>query len=94
MRNEVVHVFPSALIPDRENFLKLKIGEFEVHDRVEVVSWKLHTLVTPMNYGAISIGATGDARVDLVLRDTAVGDVLDAFDWRLQPKDMGRNLCR
>jgi hypothetical protein len=63
VRDGVVHIWPSGLIPDRENFLKLRIPAFDVNDAyVEVASFKLHMLITPRNYGAISIGATGDSK--------------------------------
>jgi hypothetical protein len=76
----VVHIWPSGLIPDRENFLKLKIPAFDVHDAyVEVASFKLHVLVTPRKYGQISIGGTGDSKVTLELENASVGAVLDAL---------------
>ena len=77
--NGVVHIFAPGTIPDRQNFLKVKIGNFEVHDEVEVASWKLHMLITPRMYAAFSIGATGDSRVDMELKDTTVEGVLDAL---------------
>ncbi len=81
VRNGVVHVFPAAVIPDRENFLQLRIEAFEVHDQVEVAFWKLHTLITPARPGSyqISIGATGDSRVDVLLKDSTVENILDAL---------------
>jgi hypothetical protein len=80
VRNGVVHIWPSGLIPDRENFLKLKISAFDVRDEyVELASFKLHTLVTPRNYGGISIGATGDSKVTLELKNTSVETALDAL---------------
>ncbi len=79
--NGVVHVSPPGLIPGRENFLKLKIEAFEVrNDYVEVASWKLHTLVTPIRGSyQISIGATGDSKVDVELKNSTVEEALDAL---------------
>ena len=79
IKNGVVHVSPPALVPDRQNFLKLKVEAFEVHAEVEVASWKLHTLVTPPRYAGISIGATGDSKVDVKLKDSTVENILDAL---------------
>jgi hypothetical protein len=81
VRNGVVHVFPRSSIPDPQNFLKLKIDGFEAHNQVEVAFWKLHTLITPSKSGSyqISIGATGDSRVDVELKDSTVENILDAL---------------
>src|SRR6266699_2113972 len=78
VRNGVVHIFP--MIPDAQNFLKLKIGEFNVHnDYIELASFKLHSFITPRRYGQISIGATGDSKVDVELKNSAAEDALDAL---------------
>src|SRR5258708_27121380 len=76
----VVHVSAPKLVPYPENFLKLKIQSFEVHNEVEVAFWKLHSLVTPRkgNY-QISVGATGDSKVDVTLKNSTVEDILDAL---------------
>jgi len=74
----VVHLFPP--IPDGQNFLKLKIREFNSqHDYIEMASFKLHLLVTPRRYGQISVGVTGDSRVTLELKDATVENILDAL---------------
>jgi hypothetical protein len=81
VKNGVVHVSPSALIPDRENFLKLKIEAFKVHNtEIEVASWKLRSflMVRKGNY-QISIGSTGDSQVSLVLENSTVEDILDGL---------------
>lgn len=76
----LVHISPLGLIPDRQNFLKLRIARFEVQDDyIEVASWRLQALVTPRTYGATSIGATGDSKVNLDLKDSTVEDILDAL---------------
>lgn len=80
LRNGVVHVFP-GFIPDRENFLKLKIGTFLLHDSyLEVASFKLHTLITPIrgNY-QISVAGPGDSRVSIELTDSTAENALDAL---------------
>jgi hypothetical protein len=78
VRNGVVHIFP--MIPDAQNFLKLKIEEFNVHnDYIELASFELHSLITPRRYSLISIGATGDSKVDVELKNSAAEDALDAL---------------
>jgi|SRR5579885_47686 hypothetical protein len=81
VRNGVLHVSPTGLIPDAENFLKIKIDGFTVHDTyVEVASFKLHTLVTPIKGSRqISIAGPGDSRVTVELKDATVEEALDAL---------------
>jgi hypothetical protein len=80
VKNGVLHVFPGSLIPDQENFLKLKIDEFSLHDTyIELASFKLHMLVTPRVYGQISIGGTGDSKVSVELKHPTLEDALDAL---------------
>ena len=80
VRNGVVHVFSVGLIPDGENFLKLKIDSYSVHNAIlEVASFKLHTLIAPRRYGQISIAGPGDSTVTLEMTNTTVEDVLDAL---------------
>ena len=80
-RNGVVHVFPSGIIPVPQDFLKLNIEDFQVrNDFIEMASYKLHELVTPITGSrVISIGAAGDSKVDLKLKNSSVEDVLDAL---------------
>jgi len=76
----VVHVQPS--IPDTENFLETNIGDFKVHDiDVEVAYFKLHSVAGPRRYGnqQISIGATGDSKVSIDLKNSTVRGALDAL---------------
>jgi len=76
----IVHISPNLSISDRENFLKLRIDPFSVHAAyVEVASFKLHTLIAPRRYGQMSIGATGDSKVDIDLTNESVSDALDAL---------------
>jgi len=76
----VAHIAPSGLIPDRENFLTTKIGAFRVQgEDVEAASFKLHNLITPTKFAGFSVGATGDSKVELDLRNFSVEDALDAL---------------
>jgi hypothetical protein len=81
VKNGVVQVSPSRdLIPDDQNFLKLKLESFEAHDDfVESASFKLHMLVTPRKSGQLSIGATGDSKVEVELKNPTVEEALDAL---------------
>jgi hypothetical protein len=81
VKNGLVQISPSRdLIPDNQNFLKLRLESFEVHgDFVEIASFKLHMLVTPRKYGQLSIGATGDSKVELELKNPTVEEALDAL---------------
>jgi hypothetical protein len=80
LRNGVVHVFSVGLIPDGENFLKLKIASYSVHNAIlEVASFKLHSLIAPRRYGQLSIAGPGDSTLTLELTNTTVEDVLDAL---------------
>jgi hypothetical protein len=81
MKNGIVHISPSTLIPSRQNFLKLKIPSFETHDTyIEVASWKLHELLDPHKGNQqVSIGGAGDSRVSVQIKDSLVEDILDAL---------------
>jgi hypothetical protein len=80
-RNGVLHV--SATIPDEQNFLKVKIGEFRVQNEYsEMAHFKLWTLLNPRpEYGSwqMSIGGRGDSKVTIELAESTVEDVLDAL---------------
>lgn len=74
----VVHL--SQPIPDGQNFLDMRIREFNSqNDFIETASFRLHTLISPRRYGLISVGATGDSRVTLELKDATVENILDAL---------------
>lgn len=81
IKNGVVQISPPKdLIPDDENFLRLTLDSFRAQgDFIEIASFKLHMLVTPRKYGQLSIGATGDSKVDVELKNCMVEDVLDAL---------------
>jgi hypothetical protein len=87
----IVHIYPSKLIRDRQNILKIKIRDFEVHDEfADVASRKLHELVKLIVYrpkpqrGPGGIAGSGAAtldtpRISLRLQNATVEDVLDAL---------------
>jgi hypothetical protein len=80
VKNGVVHVSPQGLIPDRENFLIIKIPAFEVHNEyIEMASFKLHKLIAPPRFAGFSVGATGDSKVNVELKDATVESILDAL---------------
>lgn len=80
-KNGVILVSPSqALITDKQNFLKMRLESFRAADDfVEVASFKLHMQIAPRRYGGISIGATGDSKVNLEMTGATVEDVLNAL---------------
>jgi len=80
-RNGVVHISRISTVPDRENFLKLKIEMFQTHNTaLEVASYQLHTIITPIKGNhQISIAGPGDSQLSLDLKNCTVEDVLDAF---------------
>ncbi len=90
----LVHIFAPGLLPDRENFLRLKVPEFEVHNQVvELAERRLvHTVNAtvwppkPAAGGNIREGVlssqmveVGDPLLTLKLQDVTVEDVLDAL---------------
>ena len=90
----IVHILAPRLVPDRENFLKLKVLEFEVYNQVvELAERRLSDIVNAAVYppkplaGAKPAGGTGnslgvevgDPDLTLNLQDVAVEDVLDAL---------------
>jgi hypothetical protein len=94
VRNAVVHVRPRALIPDRENFLRLRIPRFEVQNEVaETASKGLSGLVSleltpprPAAAGQAGGGVAssqlvevGDPEISISLANVTVEDGLDAI---------------
>jgi len=89
--NGIVHVFSSKLVPDRQNFLRLRIRAFEVHEEAtEVASRKLRDLakviVSPPRRQSGLGGIAGslaanldDPKVSVRLKNVSVEDVLDAL---------------
>jgi hypothetical protein len=93
-RNGLVHVFAPRLLPDPQNFLYLKVGEFDVRDEaVEVAARQLQDLVRasvcppkPVE-GAKMEGGVGHSQgveagqpaLTLKLHDVRVEDALDAL---------------
>ena len=70
VKNEAVHIFP-AEIPDAESFLKIRLGGFHAHDTmIEVASFQLHLLVTPIKGSyQVSIAGPGDSQVTVELQN-------------------------
>jgi len=77
----VVHVIPLGSIPDDQNFLKLRIRQFDVpNGSIDMALLKLHELINPSRHNGFSVGAEpGESRVTLKLRDSTVSDILDAL---------------
>jgi hypothetical protein len=93
-KNGVVHVFPSELFPNSQNFLKLRIGRFEVENADEwtaheQLSYAVRTIVAPSkpssggnlpSAGVRShLSQVGEPRLTLRLEGALVEDVLDAI---------------
>jgi hypothetical protein len=93
-KSGLVHIFGPGLVPDRENFLKLKVPEFEVHNQVvEIAERRLGDIVNatvsppkpvPGGKAAGGIGHSefvevGDPDLNLKLRDVSVEEILDAL---------------
>lgn len=90
----LVHIFPRTLVPDRENFLSLKVPDFEVRNQVvELAERRLHEVVNatvwppkpqPAGRAAGGTGSSqlvevGDPELTLRLENSTVQDVLDAL---------------
>ncbi|MGB7589890.1 MAG: hypothetical protein WCD04_06100 [Terriglobia bacterium] len=90
----LLHISAPGLVPDRENFLRLKVPEFEVHNQVvELAERRLGDIVNatvwppkPVAGGNVRGGVlssqlveVGDPDLNLKLQDVAVEDVLDAL---------------
>jgi len=90
----VLRIFAPRLIPARQNFLKLRVHEFEVNDEVvEIAERRLVDIVNstvsppkPQAKGKMGGGMghsqgveVGDPHFTLKLRDVTVEDVLDAL---------------
>lgn len=89
----LVHVFARGVVPDRENFLTLKVPEFEVHNQVVELAERrlgdiIRAAVSPpkpvaggMRGGTIGslLVEVGDPSLTLKLQGVAAEDVLDAL---------------
>jgi hypothetical protein len=76
----VAHV--SASIPDDENFLKINVQEFKVHNEyAELAYFKLRMQIIPEEHGnrQISLAGPGDSRLSVSLVQPKVEEVLDAL---------------
>ncbi len=94
VRNAVVHVQPSGLVSDRQNFLKLTIPRFDVHDQVaEVGSKRLFGLIKqrfgirekvpgPSVRGGVGFSQgveVGDPQISIILMNVTIEDALDSL---------------
>jgi hypothetical protein len=91
IKNGVVHVYPSRLIPDKQNFLRLKIGHFEaIQQVVQMASRNLDERVKltvsppkPRHGGGGVMGSLGvnpdDPELTVRLNNASVEEVLDAL---------------
>jgi hypothetical protein len=93
VRNAVVHVQPRDMIPDRENFLGLKVPQFEVQDVAEIASRRLNEFVTLKvtppkpappgqprgGIGGSQLGEVGDPEISINLKNVSVKDALDCI---------------
>lgn len=80
--NGVVHLSSAEMIPDSQNFLKLRIQTFQVRNTIpEVALFKLHDLLNPSPRGnkQVSIAGPGDSTVDLDFHNATAEDILDAI---------------
>ena len=83
VRNGVLHVLAPKLIPDRQNFLKLRIGRFRVnHEPFEIASAQLHNYLNDIIYEprgrSGSIASMGnEPKLDLDMTNARVEEVLD-----------------
>ena len=89
----LVHVFAAGLVPGRENFLNVRVSDFEAsNQKVEVVGGRLGDVVrasmsppkpyTPGRSGGTAgslLTEVGDPDLTLHLRDVTVEDILDAL---------------
>lgn len=94
IRGALVHVRPRDMIPDKENFLRLRISRFDVHNEVaEIAGRRLVDLVNlrvtppkllPPGQAVGGVGSSqfvevGDPDISLSLTQVTVEDVLDAI---------------
>jgi hypothetical protein len=81
LRDGIVHIFPYGLIPNGEDFLHMKIEDFETRNTVlELALFKLHMLVNPIRGSfQLSVAGPGDSKVSLELKDVTVQNILDAL---------------
>ena len=100
VRNGIVHIAPSGLVPRAQDFLDLKVSDFRVRNEAEeIADWRLQEIakatVSPPKLlpggttqaMAFSIGAeAGVPNVTLSLRDVTVDDVLDSLNTCKQPQ--------
>ena len=92
IRNGVLHILTPRLIPDQQNFLNQKVGDFMVDKQsVEIVSVKLqmfvNNIVSPPKPGPHGIGfsiASNPSEPDLSfeIKDTNVKEILNTIIYK------------
>jgi hypothetical protein len=84
IRNDIVRVIPLGLVPERQNFLKVKIKEFEVvNGYTDLAILKLRGIIGSQKHSGFSIGAEpGEPKITIKLRNATVADIMDALAYR------------
>jgi hypothetical protein len=81
VRKDVVHIISPGLIPEKENFLNLRIKEFQVRNGyIDVAILRLQNLISPSKYSGFSVGTDADEpKISLELGESTVSDILDGL---------------
>lgn len=81
IRNGVIRVFSPGLVPERQNFLRVKIKEFEVvNGYTDLAILKLRGMIGSQKHSGFSVGADpGEPKITIKLQDSTVADILDAL---------------
>lgn len=89
IEGSVVHVYPRALVPQRDDFLSLTLPQFEIHDVAEIASRHLGQLVrlrvapprptVPGGMGFSQFVEAGDPNISISLRNPTAAEALDAI---------------
>jgi hypothetical protein len=80
-KNGVIRVFPAGTIPDAQNFLQLKIKQFDVVDsNIDLALLKVRALINPAKQVGFSVGGEpNEPKITLRLKDSTIADILDAM---------------
>jgi hypothetical protein len=81
VRGGVVHILAPGSVPENQDFLHLRVKNFEVvNGYVDLALLKVHSLISPSKHSGFSVGAEpGESRVAVKLQDSTVADILDAL---------------
>jgi hypothetical protein len=89
VRNGVVHVQPRGMVSGRENFLRLRIPQFDIQNQVaELASRRLGQLVTAVvtppkpirgGIGSSQLTEVDDPEISISLKNVSAEDVLDCI---------------